>query len=562
MQAESRLSLAPQPFQTLGVGIGLRAPHYRDFLAHKPKVDWLEVHTENVFEAGGWDSHVLDQLRWDYPISLHGVGLGIGSAAGFSDQHLKCVVETVRRFEPTLVSEHLCWGAVHDRHLNDLLPLPLTQEALLLVADRIDRIQQALGRRLLLENVSTYLRFRADRMSEAEFLAALVQRTGCGVLLDINNLYVNQFNHAEDPLKAFAMLAPESIGEMHLAGHMISDGLLIDHHGAPVAAPVWALYEEALRRFGPVSTLIEWDTDIPALSTLLEEATRAQALLRQYQPNRAAPTVIVAPHDDPVAPPLIFIQQKMSDALFDAATETTILELFNGNAQRAEHGLALYRGNLAATWNKALASAFPVLNALVGDEFFAALARAYGRSHPSSAGDLNRYGAGFADFLDSFAPVAPYPYFPDMARCEWALHLAHYAPDLDGITSNALATLNTAQFGRAVLRLHPACQLIASRWPIVEIWQAHQPDAGGIFPADLEVASYAITVRRHWHAQLLPLTHAAYIALHQLQAGATLDRAIDSALAIDANFDLVTHLLQWIDRAVVVGIDTEMSQPP
>lgn len=278
------MTQASKQATTLGVGIGLRAPHYRTFLNERPDIDWLEVHTENFFDAGSWDSHVLDTLRQDYPISLHGVGLGIGSADGFSLKHLQRVRETVQRIEPVIISEHLCWGAASDRHLNDLLPLPLTLEALQLVSERVDRVQQLLGRRLLLENVSTYLRFRCDAMTEAEFLAELVARTDCGVLLDINNLYVNQHNHGEDAVTAIDTLPPGCIGEFHLAGHLLSDSLLIDHHGARVAPAVWELFRNALTRFGAVSTLIEWDTDVPDLPVLLDEAR----LARQYIDNITA----------------------------------------------------------------------------------------------------------------------------------------------------------------------------------------------------------------------------------------------------------------------------------
>ena len=405
----------PIPFAPLGFGVGLRAQHYREFLRERPRVDWLEVHTENYFEAGGWDVHVLDQLRHHYPISLHGVGLGIGSAAGFSEQHLRQVADTVRRVEPVLVSEHLSWGAVHDRHLNDLLPMPLTHEALQLVVDRVDRIQEVLGRRLLLENVSTYLRFCDDVMSEAEFLAALVSRTGCGVLLDINNLYVNQQNHGEDPLAAFDAIAPGCVGEFHLAGHLVTPDALIDNHGTRVATSVWALYETALRRFGILSTLIEWDTEIPDLAVLLNEAEQARAIAERVQRSFAAATLVEQ-------------QRRMSSALFDVAVEATALPLFKGDTSLAQQRLALYRGNLSATWSKALASAYPVLRELVGEEFFDALARAYGHSFPSSSGDLNQYGGEFPGFLRDFAHVAAYPYFADVALCEWAVHRAHFAP--------------------------------------------------------------------------------------------------------------------------------------
>ncbi len=208
-----------------GFGVGLRSQHYQDFLAGPVAIDWLEVHSENYFGDGGYDLHVLQQLRRDYPISLHGVGLGLGSALGFSSQHVEKLQRLVDRVEPALVSEHLCWGAIAGRHMNDLLPLPLTQQALDLVCQRVQQLQETLKRAVLIENVSTYLRFADDRMSEAQFLLQLSKRTGCGILLDVNNLYVNQCNHGESALAAlecFAQLPYGSVGEIHLAGHLIT----------------------------------------------------------------------------------------------------------------------------------------------------------------------------------------------------------------------------------------------------------------------------------------------------------------------------------------------------
>lgn len=259
-----------------GAGIGLRAPHYREFLDQRPAIGWLEVHSENYFGAGGWDLHVLDQLRRDYSISLHGVGLALGSARGYQPAHAERLRQLADRVQPALVSEHLCWGAVAGSHLNDLLPLPLIREALELVCTRVDAVQNLLGRQLLLENVSTHLRYHADAFAETEFLAEIAARTGCGVLLDINNLFVNQCNHGEDALAAMSLLPVDCVKEMHLAGHLVTEDGLIDDHGSPVCEAVWALYDSALRRFGPVPTLIEWDTAIPALDVLLAEAGRAR----------------------------------------------------------------------------------------------------------------------------------------------------------------------------------------------------------------------------------------------------------------------------------------------
>ena len=268
-----------------GAGIGLRAPHYRAFLDAAPPVDWLEVHSENFFGDGGFELHVLDRVRSRYPVSLHGVGLALGSVIASDAEearfaaHLARLAGLVERVEPALVSEHLCWGSFGARHFNDLLPLPYTRDALRWMCIQVTRVQERLRRRILVENVSSYVAFAADEMPELEFLAALARRTGCGVLLDVNNLHVNAVNHGFDAAAALDSLPPECIGEIHLAGHRRVDDTLVDDHGSRVAAPVWALYERALQQIGAVPTLVEWDTDVPALPVLLAEAEAARRRL-------------------------------------------------------------------------------------------------------------------------------------------------------------------------------------------------------------------------------------------------------------------------------------------
>ena len=262
-------------------GIGLRFAHHRAVAAERPAVGWLEVHAENYFGGGaprGW----LDAIRRDYPIALHGVGASLGSAQGLHDRHLARVRQLVERVEPVLVSEHLSWSVVDGVYLADLLPLPMTEEALDVVCRNVDRVQAVLGRRILVENPSTYLRFADSTIPEAEFLAALVARTGCALLCDINNAYVSAANNGGDARAWLAALPAPAIAEIHLAGHAVRGGdgeraLRVDDHGAPVADEVWRLYEEALDRFGPVPTLIEWDTRVPPLATLVAEAHRADA---------------------------------------------------------------------------------------------------------------------------------------------------------------------------------------------------------------------------------------------------------------------------------------------
>ncbi|WP_371867340.1 MNIO family bufferin maturase [Duganella lactea] len=533
----------------LGVGVGLRTPHYREFLARRPRVGWLEVHSENYLAPGGWDWHVLERLRGDYPISLHGVGLGLGSAHGFSDAHLRRVCALVARVQPALVSEHLCWSAAAGRQLHDLLPLVLDEAALAFIAARVARVQDALGRRLLLENVSSYVRFQADAMSEAEFLAALAARTGCGVLLDVNNLYVNQCNHGEDALAAMAALAPDMVGEIHLAGHLVTPQAVIDHHGDQVAAPVWQLYEAALRRFGAVPTLIEWDTDIPPLATLLAEADKARALHAVAAPALApAVTPTVAPPDVAGAGDWADGQRWFADALFDARVTAPA----GCQPDQAAQRFALYRGNQTETWRKTLAAAYPVLLALVGEGFFGGLARAYGRARPSGNPDLHHFGAGLAGFLRDFPPAAQLPYLPDMARLEWALHRAHFAPAVVAVDAARLAALPPARLEVTRFRLPPAARLLASDYAVVALWQAHQPDSGVAFPEDMAVASHALVARPQWTAQLAPLSAAAHAALRALAQGRGFGDALDAGLARDARFDVAASLRQWLALGVLV----------
>jgi uncharacterized protein (UPF0276 family) len=263
-------------------GIGLRAPHLGAVLATRPAVAWFEVHAEN-YMGGGPALRVLLDIRRDYPISLHGVGLSLGSAQALDALHLGRLRALVERLEPVLLSEHLAWSVADGVYFNHLLPLPYTNESLDTVVRHVADAQDALGRRLLIENPSSYLRFADSSMSEPEFLAELVRRTGCGLLCDVNNIHVTCSNFGEDPVAYLDALPMAAVEEIHLAGHAENeaDGLriLIDDHGSRVADPVWRLYERAATRFEHAPALVEWDTNLPDLGVLLEEAAKADRLL-------------------------------------------------------------------------------------------------------------------------------------------------------------------------------------------------------------------------------------------------------------------------------------------
>ena len=267
-------------------GIGLRAEHYQDVMDTRPAVGWLEVHSENYFGAGGRPLRVLERLRGDYPLSFHGVGLSLGSTDPLSAEHLRRLRELINRFEPGLVSEHLAWTSAGGIHLNDLLPLPYTEEALTHFVSRVVQAQDYLGRRLLIENPSTYLTFVESRIPEHEFLIEVAHRSGCGILLDVNNVFVSARNHGLDAAAYLDSIPAGLVEEIHLAGHVrnrFEDGeILIDSHSRPVAAEVWRLYGRIVTRLGRRPTLIEWDADLPPLDVLVGEADRAERILVEH----------------------------------------------------------------------------------------------------------------------------------------------------------------------------------------------------------------------------------------------------------------------------------------
>ena len=262
----------------LGFGLGLRPQHYRDILDTNPDVDWFEVISENYMVRGGQPLAILDQIVERYPAVMHGVSLSIASTAPFDEDYLDALNALAKRVRPKWISDHLCWTGVHGVNLHDLLPIPYTREALDHVVARVHYVQERLGRPLCLENVSTYVQFGQSEMREWEFISELAQRTGCWLLFDVNNVYVSAFNHGYDALDFLNGIPVDRVIQFHLAGHSDMENYVVDTHDHPVRDEVWTLYEAALRRFGPVSTMIERDDDIPPLADMLVELNHARTL--------------------------------------------------------------------------------------------------------------------------------------------------------------------------------------------------------------------------------------------------------------------------------------------
>lgn len=279
-------STNPRPY--LGFGLGLRPDHYDAVLATNPRVDWFEIISENYIVGGGKPLHYLDRIRARYPIVMHGVSLSIGSTDPLDFNYLAQLKTLAARVEPAWISDHLCWSGVSNRNTHDLLPLPYTEEAVQHVTRRVRQVQDFLGQRILLENVSSYVSFQHSTMAEWEFLTTIAEAADCLILLDVNNIYVSSQNHGFDPIAFLRGVPVDRVWQIHLAGHSHNGNLIIDTHDHPVPDPVWGLYAEAVRRFGRVSTMIERDDHIPPLEELVAELDHARAIATPLLARQAA----------------------------------------------------------------------------------------------------------------------------------------------------------------------------------------------------------------------------------------------------------------------------------
>jgi len=513
--------------------IGLRFPHHAAVLETRPGITWLEVHTEN-YMGGGQPLGYLEAIRAQYPISLHGVGLSLGSAEGLDALHLERILQFAERIEPALVSEHLSWSVVDGRYLADLLPLPMTEEALDIVCRHVDQTQAYLRRRILIENPSTYLRWRHSTIPEWEFLAAVASRTGCGILCDVNNIYVSAANHGWDPSAYLAGLPPAAIGEIHLAGHSVRElenghVLRIDDHGSRVIPEVWALYAEAAARFGAVPTLIEWDTDIPALEVLLDEASRAERLLGRGKGS--------------LMPRLLDLQRAVCRSLMGGEDGFCAAHVV-ADGIAGEARLNVYRNTFVGNLTTALRLVYPAIHRLVGGPFFESAARLFIEARPPHSAWLDEYGAGFSEFLAGFAPAASLPYLPGVARLEWAVNTAFHAVDTAPLDLSRLAAVDAADHGHIAFVPHPSVGLVAADHPVDAIWRVvlSQDDAA-MAAVDLAAGPVWLMVERNASGvEVVRLPASEWRFMSELCASRPLQQAIDAAPEIDAASVLAEHL--------------------
>ncbi len=561
-------------------GVGLKAPHYRTILEHRPAVGFFEVHAENYMGAGGPPHRYLTAVREHYPLSLHGVGLSIGAARALDRRHLRRLRALLDRYQPALFSEHLAWSSHGSAFLDDLLPLPYTAETLRRVVRHIDETQETLGRQLLLENPSTYVAFAESSYAEWDFIAQIVRRCGCALLLDVNNLHISCTNQRWDPESYLAHYPLAQVREIHLAGHRRSHDdhgqpLLVDTHDRPVAGRVWRLYEQVIARLGPTPTLIEWDASVPAWPTLAGEAQRADTVLRAAAdanrmppraaralplaspPRRALPIRIAAE-----APSLARRQHGFARALLDDAWSAP-LGVQGPDGQACPRRFRVYRNNVAVSLMEALEAGFPAVCRLVGKRFFRAMAGTYATAHPPRSPMLWEYGAGFPRFIAGFAPAASLPYLADVARIERAWLTAYHAPDSAALNPQALAHVPGERSGEIRFTLHPSVRWVHSPYPALTIWRTNVASAAPP-PIDLSAGGEdALLARPEAEVQVRALPAGGGAFLRSLARGQTLADAAAAAAATVARaghpsgFDLAAHLALLLDSGALQGFSLE-----
>jgi len=488
--------------RSAGFGLGLRTSHYPDFLAAQQPLDWLEIITDNFLVEGGKPLHMLERIRRDYPMAMHGVAMSIGAAKGLDLTYLHKVKALADRIEPLWVSDHLCWIGPGPQQLHDLYPMPYTDEAARHVITHIQQAQDVLQRRLVIENVSSYINFAGNAASEWQFLSHIANVSDCLLLVDVNNIYVSSVNHRFDPQDYLNALPPERVQQIHLAGHSDHGSYIVDTHDHPVAAPVWQLYAHACQRFGSVATMIERDDDIPPLPTLLEELAVAREIsARTLTHPVAVASAGPAPTDKghwsslseapqarafelttAVAVPLAQVQQRLSDFILDktdglASTDTNepapaVCDLLHTqppatSAQRLNIYHHAYRARLADV----LTDSFAKTNLYMGSDAFTEVATAYAVCHPPLTRSLSRYGAGLPAYLSTLYPDNPELH--ELAQLDWDLRSRFDSADAPALTAES--ALNTAWLNWPH-PLHPTLLLRPITSNVVPLWRAIDAD--------------------------------------------------------------------------------------
>ena len=522
---------APNP----GFGLGLRTTHYPDFQRQRQPLDWLEAVTDNFLVEGGRPLQMLDFIRRDYPVVMHGVAMSLGSADGLNLAYVQQVKQLAQRIEPLWVSDHLCWSGLGNTVLHDLNPLPYTDEAARRLIDQITQAQDVLQRRLVVENVSSYVSFTHSRATEWEFLSHVAQEADCLLLVDVNNIYVSAFNHGFDPLDYLNALPAHRVQQIHLAGHSRNPTHIIDTHDHPVCPEVWDLYAAACRRFGAVATMIERDDHIPPLPELLAELDQARAIA---QANVGTAANVIAsdmrrshgPIVSALGPELLALQQDwVASVLQDTLPEEapTLLSLAQSGSDTAHARLGIYHRAYRLRLCEVLRDSFAKTSAYMG-ELFDQHASEFAEAQPPALRNLGRYGASLPAFLQQTYPDNPE--LAELAQLDWDLRSRFDGADapasaLDALQPNAEGNIPCLTM---TAPLHPIVLLRNSQTNAIKLWRAIDDDTE-VPEVQLDDSGAGLVVWR-WGLQphFMRLDAAQHRFMQALAEGSTIQDAAQS----------------------------------
>lgn len=565
-----------------GFGVGFRPPHYAEITSSVPReIDWFEVISENFMATGGRPRHFLAKLKEHYPVVLHGVGLSIAGTDLLDRQYLKALKNLADWVNPPLITDHLCWTSSQGRHSHDLLPFPYHEASLRHITTRIEEVQDYLGRRILLENPSAYIAFHNSTIGEAEFLQELCRRTGCGILLDLNNLYVNSQNLGLDPLQYLATLSPEHVGQFHVAGHTVYPDIRIDTHDHHVPEEVWHLYRLAVLKFPHVPTLLEWDDKIPEVAVLLQEVSRARREAEAAQANRlnlgtsmqwdsgtAAPRAC-----ETTAEPLDLDLSALQSQFFDAIAHRSEPEshfvhgiTHNQTPVHSQRGFSVYHQGFFLRARDAMKDFFPTMAFILEDAGMEALVADYLEHFPSTHYSINYIGRNFEAYLRQHKLPADFgveaAVLADLAAFEWTRMEVMMAPDGPSpVGIGCLAELGEEQWAQLRIIFTPQAIVLDLDYDIASVW--HTVERGEIPPIPEETVQTILFYRDDLDVAHEVIPEREGMAFRLAQEGRPL-WDVCQAMAARREVDqvLLQEVMAYLQHWFAAGIVMEITLDP
>ncbi len=534
--------------------MGLRSQHFPVITNEWPKMDWFEAISENFMDSGGRPVQILEKVRSHYPIALHGTSLSIGSADPLRPLYLERLKNLVKRIDPFIVSDHLCWSSIDGEELHDLLPLPFTEEAIRHIVERVGRVQEHLGRKILLENVSSYVTYRHSVMPEWEFLREVAKRSGCGILLDINNIYVNANNHNFDPREYIRNIPGGKVGQFHLAGHTDMGKYLFDTHTGRIIDPVWELYDYAMSLYGQVSTLVEWDEDIPEFSVLVSEADRARAIHAKYEAGPSAKNVIPENKASEISagPALPEIERSIKSWIQpEGSRKDCPLNPQGGDPWEVR--LEVYSGGYGARIHESLSEAYEAVKKILGVELFWSMAQDYAARYPSRHYNLNYAGRFLPEFLNTYARTAGWPFLTDLAELEWKIMTAFHAFDEKPFSPADAAGASAEDWENARFVFQPSVSLQSSEWPVLDIWQNRKLEPEEIKTDFRKKPQHVLVFRIGTEVHVKLLDPRQNIFLQELMNGGTLSDAFEKTGLSEDESHLPQEWFQFCSAAGLIA---------